>query len=142
LYLSGEELYLNKLQKKYRKYENINFYPMIPNNMVGEYLRNYHIGIIIYWKNRNAKNAMPNKFFQYITSGLMLMSLKNTEMGNFIDEHKIGITLEKPRKKILRNTLKHIDLETINFFRKSSIETAKLQSASTNSKETIRKFLL
>jgi glycosyltransferase involved in cell wall biosynthesis len=122
LYLTGEDRYLNRLRRRVASIANVQVKTMVSPNLVTEVLSSYDMGILIYWKNLNAKNAMPNKFFQFIQAGLGIITLSGTEMGKFVKINEIGPALQKPRVRQLRELLRAMTIDDVESFKGKSRE--------------------
>jgi glycosyltransferase involved in cell wall biosynthesis len=89
---------LNYFQKKKNDYAiddtMIEITGWIDYENVYEYLSG-DIGIIFFEKTFNAYYSMPNKLFNYINAGLLILSVQCAESSELITANKIGVIVER-----------------------------------------------
>jgi hypothetical protein len=120
LYLSGNVIYIEKLQAKYAKIKNIKILRMVELTEVITELRKYDVGICFFKKPWNTKHALPNKFFSYIHSDLALLVYEKSQMGNLVNKHGIGKTIGKYSVRSFCEVVSNLTFEEVNRYRKQS----------------------
>jgi hypothetical protein len=97
LYLVGEKNYIESLKKISKDSSQIIFHSPVKFHEINETLSNYDLGWCYFTpETENIKNALPNKFFDYIQAGLgvicgpnfdMLEEAKNRGFGFFTADY-------------------------------------------------------
>ncbi|MBT7895782.1 MAG: glycosyltransferase, partial [Flavobacteriales bacterium] len=100
--LAGAGPKLKYLKSVYDKLNNVIFTGWLKNNDVKFILNNSNAGLLP-WD--SIDNAMPNKFFDYISNGLPVISSANGELNILINKKKIGLTYKRQNLSELRNNI-------------------------------------
>jgi hypothetical protein len=140
LYLSGDLKYISKLQRKFSKYSNIKIDKIETGKDIDVILLNYDAGILLYSKPWNALNALPNKFFKFISMNYMLIVLKGSEMGNKVESFENGITIKKFKIMTLKKIIDNLSINDINNFRYKSFTVSKNLIFENQSRQLIKIF--
>ena len=86
-------------------------------------MKKSHIGILPYSNTEMWHNTIPNKFVEYLSEGLYLLSsLEKGLIYDSIKNNNLGSVYSKVKEKNLTNILYQIDLDKIKkerFWRKS-----------------------
>jgi hypothetical protein len=125
LYLSGDLKYISKLKRKFSKYSNIKIAKIETGEDIDVILINYDAAILLYSKPWNAFNALPNKFFKFISMSYMLIVLKESEMGNKVESYENGITINKFQIMTLKKIVENLNKSDVNNFRYKSFLVGK-----------------
>ena len=90
---AGEALDLVHGHSNYQK--NIFVHPMVQPLNVVETLSSADCGILtLSPDNENNRNAMPNKFFEYMHSGLFIISTKNENIDYALEKYAYGVGID------------------------------------------------
>lgn len=81
-------LYDKKLLKSVLERKNITYHGWLDPLNLSQLLSRCDVGLLIYSK--CALQSFPNKPFEYMAHGLILLNSLIGELGEFIDQHKIG----------------------------------------------------
>ncbi len=82
---------LEKTRLKCQNLKNIIFTGWINQNEIQFILRNTKIGLIPYRNDVNLSNAMPNKFSEYMSFGIPILTSLSGSVAEILNEKKIGI---------------------------------------------------
>jgi glycosyltransferase involved in cell wall biosynthesis len=74
------------------------------------------------------RGALPNKFFEYIHAGLMIIASGSDAMRAMIEEHRCGIFLADPTPENLTAALTDLSPERIRVFQRAALEAGKTLS--------------
>lgn len=98
----------NKVKSLYNEYMSENIHIV---HKGGEELKKYYnsndLCSMIFNKNKYRDMAMPMKLFEYLANNKPIIATKNTAAGEFVDENKIGWTIEYTEKEI-QNILRYL----------------------------------
>ena len=86
---AGDNLEQTKL--KCQNLKNIIFTGWINQNEIQFILRNTKIGLIPYRNDVNLSNAMPNKFSEYMSFGIPILTSLSGSVSEILNKEKIGI---------------------------------------------------
>jgi glycosyltransferase involved in cell wall biosynthesis len=126
----GDGSYLNELKSKVTQAHmegRIYILGSIDQQNLLKYTKSADIGIhAINNSCLNHDYCLPNKLFEYIHSGLVLMMTDLTELKKFVEENKIGLTFEDNNVKSLEKQLLKLltDKELFEKYRENSIALA------------------
>ena len=146
LYLvPGDEDYLNKLKKKYSKYQNISFKEPVVYTDIIDMLSEYDIGLFILQPtNISYYHALPNKFFEFAQAGLAIAIGPSPEMASYLERYKCGIIAKDFTPKTMAKALNSLSLKDIQMLRNNSHNLAKENCSEINMKilqNIVRKFV-
>ena len=112
----------NKYEKKYKS-KNILNTGFVNHETITYVMKNSHIGILPYSNTEMWYNTIPNKFIEYLSEGLYLLtSLKGGLIYDLIKKNNLGSSYSKEKEKNLINILPKIDfvkIEKERFLRRS-----------------------
>lgn len=105
----GSKQYLTEIEKSFAGYTNIRLLPPIDDRRICEYFSNYNIGIAFY-PNTQMNNWLcaPNKVWQYIQSGLAVITTNNPPLTRVIDKYRFGVYIEYISEDSLKYALNTI----------------------------------
>ena len=90
--------------------DNIYFHEKVSVLEYMKYVSSADWGIYLMENNcKNSDYALPNKVFDYILGGLPVVVSDLKEMGAFVRENNIGITVDFDKKEEILKTLENID---------------------------------
>ncbi len=105
--------------------------PIPPRDLVHQ-LSNYDIGIpLLAVQQSTYFNALPNKFFDFIMSGLAIAVSPLPMMQRIVAEHKIGIVSADQTYQSMAKSLNALSADEINSYKLNSLELAKSMNAET-----------
>jgi len=85
---------INRLIKKLNIGKNIKFVEWIDYEKISGYLRTATIGLIMFDINiTNNKLGLPQKFFEYLYTGLPVVAPDGCEVGNIVRKYHVGNTV-------------------------------------------------
>jgi len=126
--LTSEPGYLRYLKTLARQKApgKVAFHDPVPPQMITQELVKYDLGVPwLQTHNLNHLNALPNKFFDYIMAGLAIAIPPLPSMQNIVETHKIGVVAADQTVPAMAKALNELTPETINRFKKHSLELAK-----------------
>jgi glycosyltransferase involved in cell wall biosynthesis len=72
--------------------------------------------------------CMPNKLFQYISSGLPVLVSNCSSLAEFVSDHNIGLLLEDTSPISIAKTIKAVTASDIRLFSRNALIAAKQYS--------------
>ena len=95
------DLYLNnggsksRLSRLARRFPNVNVLDAVPHTAIAETISHYDVGLSVFPSaTRNLANVLPNKFFEYVYSGLAVIASPSKDQRDLIDKFKFGFVTE------------------------------------------------
>jgi glycosyltransferase involved in cell wall biosynthesis len=86
--------------------EYITFIEWVPYYMVQEYIMDSLGGLILMSpKSRNSDNVLPNKLFDYMASGIPIITFDYPEVSKIVQEEKCGIVVKENNARSLVNAM-------------------------------------
>ncbi len=137
--IAGDLQYLNELKKKSRDIKGriLIHDPISPNNIVTE-ISQYDIGIPLLKVNKESYfYSLPNKFFDYIMAGIMIVVSPLPMMTYVIDQYKVGLYSSDQSPQGMANLIRNLSPEEINQYKKNSLKAAKVLNAETEMKKLL-----
>jgi len=111
LVLVGHAHEAKRLENLSKHYKNIFFRKPVESNRIVSMLQEYDAGIAFFPRNNfNLIASMPNKFFEYITAGLIPVVARDTAMSDFVAESDFGLIADHGGPEGLRSLLSEFDL--------------------------------
>lgn len=105
--------------------ERVTFEPAVPSDQVVSAAAKADIGIFLLSNSTtHACFAMPNKIFEYMQAGLMIVSSNLPEVGNIIEKNKCGILLDGDNPAAISACLEMLTLEKIDEYKRSSLSAS------------------
>ena len=140
------DLYLIKYHKSYydelinlaAKNNNINIYKEIELENINDTLVNYDIGIIMFEPTTfNLEYCLPNKLFEFIQAGLLLVSYPLPNIKSIINVYNVGKVSDNYDLKEIANLLNSLSIDEINQFKLNSQIASKELNLKQNNKKLI-----
>lgn len=137
------DLYLVNKNNRYFKFlkdlasirKNVNILEPVKFNEINKMLSKYDIGLIHFEPiTFNLEFSLPNKFFEFIQSGLCLAFSPSPDMKYIIDEYKVGVTSDNYEPKNLAEKISNLSIEEINKYKENSRKAAEILNVETNNK--------
>lgn len=88
--ICGAGDYLEETKKKCKNFNNIIFTDWLNQEEIRFVLRNSKLGIIPYRNDINLSTAMPNKFSEYLSFGLPILTCLIGSVSEIVEQEKIG----------------------------------------------------
>jgi hypothetical protein len=114
--------YLGELTALSKNMENVLIKPPVPFEDIIETISNFDIGIHL--MNRDGSQheyALPNKFFEFISAGLMLVVSGSMEMQKVTKEYSLGLEFDDRDILKIAEVLGDLVSEDINKFKQNSL---------------------
>ena len=113
LRLAGDDQWL---KRKYARCSNINFLDPLPPKELGNDLSRFDIGTaLLPATSFNHINALPNKFFEYVSNGLpVLVSEENIPMAELTHQYHLGFSVPKFKLRQLVKFLYTLNREIVD----------------------------
>jgi glycosyltransferase involved in cell wall biosynthesis len=141
------DLFLNgggakrKLSRLARRFPNITVRDPVPHAEIAATLKHYDAGIsVLPASSNNHQNALPNKFFEYVCSGLAVIASPSKDQRELVDRHKFGFVLEDSSSATLARLLASLTPEAISLAQ-AEARLAKKELGFEQESEPFRKFL-
>lgn len=97
-----------------KKYKNIHYHPAVPYNAIQKITAGADVGFSILDNScLNHYFCLPNKFFEYILSGVPVIASNFPDMSKVIESTKFGWT-SSPERGALLNLINSISIDEIN----------------------------
>lgn len=129
----GEKGYINTLKELAKKNQNIIFHEPVSMLEIVRTINQYDIGLTVYPPvNFNIKNAMPNKFFEYIQARLMVISGPSPSMASSINEYGFGSITKDFTKTSLVKLINGITANQVTEYKNHTEKAAKELSSEKN----------
>jgi glycosyltransferase involved in cell wall biosynthesis len=104
----------------------IHFLTPVTPDKITDVVNRFDIGIPLMRVNKLSYfNALPNKFFEYITAGLAIAVSPLPEMERIVKEHKIGVISPDQSIDSMVKMLNGLSPDQINEFKRNSLSLAK-----------------
>lgn len=121
----GDKDYINMLIKKSQSNDRIVFHRPVPMEKIIEEINLYDIGLTFYPPvNLNIKNALPNKFFEYIQARLMVLSGPSPSLMEYIKKYKIGCVTDSFTVNSLIKSINSLNTDIIKTYKENTEKAA------------------
>ena len=113
------------IKQKSKNNKNIFLHKAVETNQILEIASSADIGIA-YLNNGSLNDnlCLPNKFFEYIFSGLPVITSNSPDMVDIINKYNIGITISKLNKENLLKAINKIKNLNHNILKESLFSAA------------------
>jgi len=147
------DLYLIKYHSSYYEHlinlakqnGRINIFKEIELEKINNTLVNYDIGLIMFEPTTfNLEYSLPNKLFEFIQSGLAVISYPLPNIKNIIETHNVGFVSQDYELTSIANKLNSLTIDEINKYKLNSVSASKELNSETNNnklKSIINKLL-
>ena len=106
--------------------DRVEFVPFVPHEQLVSHANEADIGMCFGEGNTDQlKHALPNKAFEYVMAGLMVVCGPGAELKRLVDDYGHGITLADNAPQTLAEAFKQLDAATIDAHKKKAITAAK-----------------
>ncbi len=106
------------------------FLPPVDEEKVLDTVNKFDIGLpFLKASQKNILNALPNKFFHYIMTGLAIIVPPLPAMAEIIKREKIGCVAQSMDTRVVANMLNRLDGKKIDDYKKHSLDLAKRMNA-------------
>jgi len=118
--------YLESLKRSAAGDDRIRFVPPVPMKELVGFSNAYDIGLyLLHASSFNNLHALPNKFFEFIQSRLMVAIGPSPEMATLVRKHRCGIVAGDFKPASLARVLNGLDSEAVTQFKRNSHAAAK-----------------
>lgn len=126
IYGNSTQHHWKRLVKKASKDSRIFFLNPVPREKLVEYSNQFDIGLAFFPPNNfNLKYALPNKFFEYIQSRLLVLVGPDSEMSPLVRKYQIGVVTKEWTPKSMAESLLKLNKDDINRLKSSTDIAAK-----------------
>jgi hypothetical protein len=126
LYLVGNKKYISTLKNRASKDNRISIKEPVAYNKLQEMLTNYDVGVVMLTPTTlNLEYCLPNKFFEYINSGLAVISSPLIEIKKIIEKYNLGEVSKGYHKNDFRDSFISMSKKNIYSYKINSKETSK-----------------
>lgn len=106
------------------------FLPPVDQDKVLDVVSAFDIGLpLVSASQKSYLNALPNKFFHYITAGLAVVVPPLPAMAEIIEQEEIGCVAKSIDNKAVAKTLNDLDSNRIDDYKRNSLKLAKRLNA-------------
>lgn len=112
---NGEETYVNSLKALAGNAgEKISFERAVPVDQVSSYAARHDIGLFVpKLESAQMRAMLPNKIFEYIMGGLMVVASDAEDIVQLFQQHHCGRALPHPMPKALADLLEIITMDDV-----------------------------
>lgn len=112
--------------------------PVKPSEIVST-INQYDIGVYALRPvNFNSAAALPNKFFEFIMSGLCLCIGPTPEMKQIVERHNCGVVTKGFDARSIAESIKSLSKKTIMDYKKKSLDAAHVLNARVEGQKMVR----
>lgn len=123
--------YYNSIKQMCETRANVKLIAPVKPNEIIPFSNQYDIGLFILPPDKQTHlYALPNKFYEYIQSRLMLAVSPNPEMAKIVDEHKLGVISATYEPRDMAEKLNGLTIENIRSYKQHSHSAATHLSSS------------
>ncbi len=124
--LPNDLKYLDELKKIAVSNKRIRFISAVSMDEIIPFCNSYDIGVFLLPPtNFNYKYALPNKFFEFIQSRLMVAIGPSPEMANIVNQYDCGVVAEDFEPRSLAQCLNGLDKVKITYYKQQSHKAAR-----------------
>jgi hypothetical protein len=128
----GQDDYLARLKQSARAEPRIDFREPVPMRDIARTANAYDIGVFLLPPvNFNYRQALPNKFFEFIQARLAIAIGPSPEMAKLVDAHDLGIVGDDFKPRTLAAQLNALITADIQRYKANVAEVARQFSAET-----------
>jgi hypothetical protein len=137
--VENDPAYANRLKEMAKPYPRIRFLPPAPMRELPQRLNPFDLGIyLLEPTNFNNKNALPNKFFEFLQGRLGIVIGPTPEMARIVRETGCGAVAADFQPESLAKTLNALTWEDVTRFKHSAHAAARTHSAEANREKWMR----
>lgn len=139
--MADDPSYLEELLALADRFANVSIHPPVPFPEIPKMLDEYDAGLyLLPPESFNNLHALPNKFFEFIQSGLPVIVGPSPEMAALVQKHDLGLVLPDWEVDTLRQALESLSPEQIADWQ-TSVCTAAEELSGEVSAEVIREVV-
>lgn len=132
----GFDQHLRSLAKPFG--ERIALEPPVPADRLVFTAAQADIGIFLLSNSTtHARFAMPNKIFEYMQAGLMVISSDLPEIRSFLDERDCGVLLSELSPDAIAQVIRSLGAEQIDVYKRKSLAAAAIFNFDTEGKRLL-----
>ena len=138
--LPSQPAYLNSIIELSKRIapNRVHFLDPLPPQSLIEELSRFDIGIPLLSVNQSTYfNALPNKFFDFIMSGLAIAVSPLPMMKKIVFENEVGIVSKDQSYQSMARVLNTLSADEINRYKLNSLELAKRMNAETENEKLL-----
>jgi glycosyltransferase involved in cell wall biosynthesis len=110
--------------------EKVHFHDPVEPNMIVNFISKFDIGIHILYDNfLNNKYALPNKIFDYIAAGLVVVIGPSTEMAKIVKRFNLGIVSPSFAPEVIAEYLNSLSPSEVRRMRQASMDASNYLNA-------------
>lgn len=128
LYLipSEKDCYYHHLKNLAKRIPKVKIFPPLGSEELIRKINLYDIGLVYFYpSNFNYKNALPNKFFEYIQGRVPVICVNTPDMNKLVKQYGIGWILDDYDPLSLAGVINSLDKDEINQVKNSVDKAAK-----------------
>ena len=130
--------YVDELRERAARTDNVRVLPPVPMSDVPATLDSYDVGVYLLAPTSfNNEHALPNKFFDFIQSGLGMVIGPSPEMAALVREHGMGLVTPDFSVESLRHALHNLEPAEVAGWRQATCVSAQ-QLSSEHEQEVLR----
>ena len=122
--------YLNHLRELSARTPNVRVLDPVPMRELPAALDSYDLGIYVLAPTSfNNLHALPNKFYDFVQSGLGVVIGPSPEMAALSEQHGLGVVLEDFSRRSLRQALESLDSTSVASWKAASCRASGILSS-------------
>lgn len=115
---AGDLNYFEQLKAKADSHPRVQLLDPLPIYQISTSLNKFDVGLyILPHSNFNEKNALPNKFFEFVQARLMIAIGPSPEMQNIVSKHDLGFVADDFSPQSMANLLLQLNKEKITYYK-------------------------
>lgn len=131
--VENEPAYAAKLKAMAANSPNVHFRPAVPMPELSANLNQYDVGVyLLEPTNFNNKNALPNKFFEFLQGRLAIAIAPTPEMARIVKATGAGVVADDFRPESLAKVINAMTADDVNRHKQAAHAAAREYSAETN----------
>lgn len=141
------DLFLNKggskrkLVRLARRFPNVTIRDAVPHAEIAATLERYDVGLSVFPKaTSNLENVLPNKFFEYVLSGLAVIASPSRDQRELVGKFKFGFVTEDSSAESLTKLLSSLTPDEVSLAR-SNARLAKREISFSKEAQPLRDYL-
>jgi len=126
LILTGNPRYQQELRRKAASMKRVGFPAPVPFEEIIPTIGKYDIGFFYYEPTGfNIAHCLPNKFFEYIQTRLMVAIGPSPDMAELVNEYRCGVVAEEFSVQSMAKTLNSLSAAKIDEYKQGSDKAAR-----------------
>ena len=118
---SGDLDYFENIQNKAFQHPRVSVIDAVSVSEIPLVLNRFDIGLFILPPtNYNYRNALPNKFFEFIQARLAIAISPSPEMAELVNKYDLGIVANDFSAKAMAEKINELSLEKIMYYKNQS----------------------